>query len=101
MLRWVKEGKLSTEGVVKDVATLPEEVVEQLSAEIEKAIYDIRSLEETLKIRKAELKNLQKAKAKAEKKKELFDAAEEKKRVVEALMSSSRSVDEILEYLKK
>jgi hypothetical protein len=63
-------------------------------------VEEIRSLEEVLKLRKSELKDLQKAKVKAEKEKELFEKAEEKK-VVDTLLSSERSVDEIMEFLKK
>ena len=43
------------------------------------------------------LKELQRAKAKAEK--ERAEAAEEKKRVMEAVMKSGKSVDEILSFL--
>ena len=43
------------------------------------------------------LKELQRAKAKAEK--ERAEAAEEKKRVMETVMKSGKSVDEILSFL--
>ena len=62
---------------------------------------EIREIEAALKDRKAELKELLKAKVKAEKEKEAAKAAEEKKKLVEAVMSSGRSMEEILEFLNK
>ena len=61
----------------------------------------IREIEAALKDRKAELKELLKAKGKAEKEKEKVKEAEEKKKLVEAVMSSGRSMEEILEFLNK
>ena len=61
----------------------------------------IREIEAALKDRKAELKELLKAKGKAEKEKEAAKAAEEKKKLVEAVMNSGRSMEEILEFLNK
>ena len=101
VLRWVKEGKDTVKNGAEKLAALPGEVVEKINAEIEAKEEEIRYLEENLKIRKSELKELQKAKAKAEKQKEVFEKAEEKKRLAEAVMNSERSVEEILEFLKK
>ena len=105
VLKWMKENTTSFDGSVKDgvskFATFPAEVVEKLNAEIENKEEEIKGLEETLKMRKAELRELQKAKVKAEKEKELFEAAEEKKKIVEAVMKSGRSAEEIMEFLKK
>ena len=101
VLRWVKESKDTVKDGVEKLAALPGEVVERINTEIAAKEEEIGNLEESLKLRKAELKELQKAKAKAEKQKEAFEKAEEKKRLAEAVMNSGRSVEEILEFLKK
>ena len=75
------------------------EALERIGAEIAAKEEEIRGLEVALKDKKAELKELQKAKAKAEKEKELFDAAEQKKQLVEAVMKSGKSVEEIMSFL--
>jgi ATP phosphoribosyltransferase regulatory subunit HisZ len=77
------------------------DLVERLSAQISMKEEEIKELEESLKGRKAELKELLKAKGKAEKEKEKVKEAEEKKKLVEAVMSSGRSMEEILEFLNK
>ena len=98
VLRWVHEGPANA---VKKGVEMTGDLVERLDAQIEAKEEDIQNLEEQLKERKAELKELQRAKAKAEKEKELLDAAEKKKKLVEALMNSGKSVDEIMEFLNK
>ena len=106
ILKWIHAAKSSTNSVtdmVKDgvekMAAHPGEMVERLNAQIEIKEEEIRGLEESLKARKAELKELQKAGSKAEKEKELFDAAEQKKQLVEAVMKSGKSVEEIMGFL--
>ena len=47
--------------------------MEKLNAQIEAKKEKIEELEDILKLRKAELKSLQRAKSKAEKEKELFE----------------------------
>ena len=97
LLKWMHAGK---ESVVKGME-LTGDLVERLSAQIESKEEEIREIEAALKDRKAELKELLKAKVKAEKEKEMAKAAEEKKKLVEAVMSSGRSMEEILEFLNK
>ena len=101
VLKWMKKGKESVQSGAEKIATLPGEKIELLSAEISSKEEEIGNLEETLKNKKAELKALLKAKGKAEKEKELFDAAEQKKKLVEAVMNSGRSAEEIMEFLNK
>ena len=98
---------------VKSGMELTGDLVERLSAQIESKEEEIKEIEEALKGRKAELKELLKAKGKAEKEKETAKAAEEKKKLVEAVMNSGkkklveavmnsgRSMEEILEFLNK
>ena len=97
VLKWAK----GSATVIKKGVEMTGDLVERLDAQIEAKEEDIQNLEEQLKERKAELKELQRAKAKAEKEKELLDAAEKKKKLVEALMNSGKSVDEIMEFLNK
>ena len=75
--------------------------MEKIGAQIEAKEEEIKEIEEALKGRKAELKELLKAKGKAEKEKEKVKEAEEKKKLVEAVMNSGRSMEEILEFLNK
>ena len=97
VLNWMHAGKES----IKSGMELTGDLVERLSAQIEAKEEEIREIEAALKDRKAELKELLKAKVKAEKEKEMAKAAEEKKKLVEAVMSSGRSMEEILEFLNK
>ena len=98
VLRWVHEGPANA---VKKGVEMTGDLVERLNAQISLKEEGIKELEEALKERKAELKELQKAKMRAEKEKELLDAAEEKKKLVEAVMNSGKSVDEIMAFLNK
>ena len=97
LLKWMHAGK---ESAVKGME-LTGDLVEKIGAQIEAKEDEIREIEAALKDRKAELKELLKAKVKAEKEKEAAKAAEEKKKLVEAVMSSGRSMEEILEFLNK
>ena len=97
LLKWMHAGKES----IKSGMELTGDLVERLSAQIEAKEEEIREIEAALKDRKAELKELLKAKAKAEKEKEKVKEAEEKKQLVEAVMNSGRSMEEILEFLNK
>ena len=99
-LKWMKAAGNSVTNTVKEIGGLPGEAVERINAEIAAKEEEIGKIEETLKLRKAELKELQKAKAKAEKEKEKIEAAEQKKQLVEAVMNSGKSVDEILAFLR-
>ena len=97
VLKWMK----GSANAIKKGVEMTGDLVERLNAQISLREEDIQNLEEQLKERKAELKELQKAKAKAEKEKELLDAAEKKKKLVEAVLSSGKSVDEIMEFLNQ
>ena len=97
VLKWMK----GSANAVKKGVEMTGDLVERLNAQIEAKEEGIQELEEQLKERKAELKELQRAKAKAEKEKELLDAAEQKKQLVEAVMNSGKSVDEIIAFLNK
>ena len=99
VLKWMHAG-ISPVNAVKGME-LTGDLVERLSAQIESKEEEIREIEAALKDRKAELKELLKAKVEAEKEKEMAKAAEEKKKLVEAVMSSGRSMEEILEFLNK
>ena len=106
VLNWVKAAPTvtsagnSVKNTVKKIAALPVEDLERIHADISKTEEEIRNLEETLKQKKSELKDLQKNKAKAEKEKELFDAAEQKKQLIEAVMNSGKSVEDIMGFLQ-
>ena len=99
LLKWMHAAK-NPVTAVKSGTELTGDLVEKIGAQIEAKEEEIQNLEAALKAGKTELKELLKAKAKAEKEKELFDAAEQKKQLVEAVMKSGKSVDEILEFLK-
>ena len=99
ILKWMKESKDTVKAGAEKIATMPGEALERIGAEIAAKEEEIRGLEVALKDKKAELKELQKAKAKAEKEKELFDAAEQKKQLVEAVMKSGKSLEEIMSFL--
>ena len=86
---------------VKSGVEMTGDLVEKIGAQISMKEEEIKELEESLKGRKAELKELLKAKGKAEKEKEAAKEAEEKKKLVEAVMNSGRSMEEILEFLNK
>ena len=98
LLKWMHAEKASA---VKAGMEMTGDLVEKIGAQIEAKEEEIREIEAALKDRKAELKELLKAKVKAEKEKEAAKAAEEKKKLVEAVMSSGRSMEEILEFLNK
>ena len=95
VLKWIHAGK---EGV-KSGVEMTGDLVEKIGAQISMKEEEIQNLEASLKDRKVELKELLKAKAKAEKEKEMVKAAEEKKKVVEAVLNSGRSMDEIMSFL--
>ena len=98
LLKWMHAGKASA---VKVGMEMTGDLVEKIGAQISMKEEEIQNLEASLKDRKTELKELLKAKVKAEKEKEMAKAAEEKKKLVEAVMSSGRSMEEILEFLNK
>ena len=100
LLKWMHAAK-NPVTAVKAGMEMTGDLVERLSAQIEAKEEEIREIEAALKGRKAELKELLKAKAKAEKEKEKVKEAEEKKQLVEAVMNSGRSMEEILEFLNK
>ena len=100
LLKWMHAAK-NPVTAVKSGMELTGDLVEKIGAQISMKEEEIKELEESLKGRKAELKELLKAKGKAEREKEKVKAAEEKKKLVEAVMSSGRSMEEILEFLNK
>ena len=99
LLKWMHAAK-NPVTAVKGME-LTGDLVEKIGAQIAAKEEEIREIEAALKDRKAELKELLKAKGKAEKEKEMAKAAEEKKQLVEAVMNSGRSMEEILEFLNK
>ena len=100
LLKWMHAAK-NPVTAVKSGVEMTGDLVEKIGAQISMKEEEIKELEESLKGRKAELKELLKAKGKAEKEKEMAKAAEEKKKLVEAVMNSGRSMEEILEFLNK
>ena len=75
--------------------------VENVDEKIAAAEAAIAALTEELKAKKAELKKLNKAKEKAEKVAAEKQAEEDKAKLLEAITASGKSVDEVLELLKK
>ena len=100
LLKWMHAAK-NPVTAVKSGVEMTGDLVEKIGAQISMKEEEIKELEESLKGRKAELKELLKAKVKAEKEKEKVKEAEEKKKLVEAVMNSGRSMEEILEFLNK
>lgn len=110
VLKWLKESKPVKEAktTAKKAAKKVEEVsagtLEELNTQIEQTESEITQLTEALNTKKNELKELQKAKAKAEKIIEKEEAlrkeAAEKEAVLDALKNSDKSLDEILAFLK-
>ena len=113
VLKWAKEasGAAIEEGkkAVKTAAKVVEDVsvgaLESINAQIEATEADIEQLSEELAAKKAALKDLQKAKAKAEKilekQEEMRKAEEERAQVLDALKNSDKSLEEILAFLEK
>ena len=79
--------------------TIP--VVENIDEKIAAVEAEIASLTETLKAKKAERKELAKAKIEADKAAALKKAEEEKEAILAAVAASGKTVDEILDMLKK
>ena len=100
LLKWMHAAK-NPVTAVKSGMEMTGDLVEKIGAQISMKEEEIQNLEAALKAGKTELKELLKAKAKAEKEKEMAKAAEEKKQLVEAVMNSGRSMEEILEFLNK
>ena len=76
------------------------EAVSDIDAHVAAAADAIKTLTEELKAKKAELKHLTKAKAKAEKAAAEKKAAEDKAQLLEAVEASGKSMDEIMSFLK-
>ena len=76
-------------------------IVENVEEKIAAAENEIAALAEALKAKKTELKVLLKAKADAEKKAAAKQAEENKTRILSAAEKSGKSVEEILDLLKK
>ena len=91
VLKWVN-------GRVNKVTALP---VKKMVSDIEAKEEEIRDLEESLKLRKAELKAMQKAKTNADKENERLEKAKKNLELIEALMKTGRSAEEILEFLNR
>jgi len=79
--------------------TIP--VVENIDERIAAVEDEIASLTEALKAKKAERKELAKAKLEADKAAALKKAKEEKEAILAAVAASGKTVDEILDMLKK
>ena len=75
------------------------ETVENIDEKIATAESAIAALTEELKAKKAELKELTKAKAEAEKLAAEKKAEEDKAKLMEAIVASGKSVDEIISLL--
>jgi len=74
--------------------------VEQYDEKIVALTAEIENLTETLKTKKAELKELEKGKEAAVEAAAAQKAEEEKKKILDAVAASGKSLDEILELLK-
>ncbi|MBE5775023.1 MAG: hypothetical protein E7337_14015 [Clostridiales bacterium] len=74
--------------------------VEQYDEKIVTLTAEIENLTETLKTKKAELKELEKGKEAAVEAAAAQKAEEEKKKILDAVAASGKSLDEILELLK-
>ena len=85
----------------KTVKAVVEEVDVNFDEKIAAVEAEIRQLSDSLKEKKAELKDLVKARAKAEKLVAERKAEEDKAKIMDALQASGKSIDEILEFLKK
>ena len=100
----VKEGKKKARKAVKKVEEVSAGTLEELNVQIAETEEEITHLTEALNAKKDELKELQKAKAKAEKIIEKEEAikkeAAEKEQIFAALKNSDKSIDEILAFLK-
>lgn len=77
------------------------DTVENVDEKIAAVEAEIAALTEELKAKKAELKMLTKAKEKAEKAAAEKQAEEDRAKLLEAITASGKSVDEVLELLKK
>ena len=77
------------------------DTVENVDEKIAAVEAEIAALTEELKAKKAELKKLTKAKEKAEKVAAEKQAEEDRAKLLEAITASGKSVDEVLELLKK
>ncbi len=77
------------------------DTVENVDEKIAAVEAGIAALTEELKAKKAELKKLTKAKEKAEKVAAEKQAEEDRAKMLEAITASGKSVDEVLELLKK
>jgi septal ring factor EnvC (AmiA/AmiB activator) len=76
------------------------DTVENIDEKIAATESAIATLTEELKARKAELKELTKAKARAEEYAAEKKAEEEKTKLMDAIAASGKSVDEIIQMLK-
>ena len=77
------------------------DTVENVDEKIAAVEAEVAALTEGLKAKKAELKKLTKAKEKAEKVAAEKQAEEDRAKLLEAITASGKSVDEVLELLKK
>ena len=84
----------------KKIATEIIETVESIDERIAAAEAAIATLTDDLKSKKAELKQLVKLKAEAERVAAEKKAAEDKEKLLAAVEKSGKSIDEILELLK-
>ncbi len=75
-------------------------LTENLEAKIAAAESEIAALTEQLKAKKAELKLMQKEKARSDKRAAAKKAEEDKAKLLEAISASGKSVEEVLEMLK-
>lgn len=86
-----KKTVLSTESLLS---------VEELQLQIDKTAQEVEEMSKTLKSKKADLKDLLKARERAEKYAAEAKAQEEQSRLLEAVEKSGKSIDEILAMLQ-
>ena len=79
---------------------IAEKSIDLIAKEIAETEETIAYLNDKLKEQKTKLKRLQKEKAIAEKAEEKVKKENEKKKLLEALENSTRSAEEIIEFLK-
>ena len=108
VLKWMKEApasaKSSIKSAAKDVEKISVDTVAALDKEVETKEAEIEKITVELNEKKSALKELKKAKEKAEKvlekEAEIKKAAQEKEQLLDALKNSNKSFDEILAFLK-
>ena len=85
---------------LRELREVSEYTVEELQLQIDKTAQEVEEMSKTLKSKKADLKDLLKARERAEKYAAEAKAQEEQSRLLEAVEKSGKSIDEILAMLQ-